>query len=205
MAGGMMTGMSRAVTRSMFVAWCCLLSMTEPASCQPSGTPDLPAVGDLLVATSKMPDRDWAASVVLLIYSDRQGVMGLILNRPTEFPLSHLFPEIRSAAAGKDPLYFGGLIALGAKALVRSSAKLEGAQLLNIGVSLITQSAAIERAARTGMRGDVFRVYAGYAGWSPGQLRNELLLGHWRVLRGDTATVFDPHPETLWRRLSRPR
>ncbi len=195
--------MSRAVSSSIFVAWCCL--QTALVTGQPTVTPDLPAVGDMLVATSRMPDRDWAASVVLLIYSDPRGVMGLILNRPTEFPLSHLFPEIRSAASGKDPLYFGGLVALGAKALIRSSAQREGAQRLFDSVFLITQSAAIEKAARTGMRGDVFRVYAGYAGWSPGQLRNELLLGHWRVLPGDSATVFDPHPETLWRRLSRPR
>ena len=168
MAGKKMMEKPRAGTGLMFVAWCCLL--TGLASGQPSGKTDLPAVGDMLVATPRMPDKDWAASVVLLIYSDRQGVMGLILNRTTEFPLSHLFPEIRSAASGKDPLYFGGLVALGAKALIRSSAKREGAQRLIEGVSVITQSAAIEQAAKTGMRGDVFRVYAGYAGLVAGTI-----------------------------------
>jgi putative AlgH/UPF0301 family transcriptional regulator len=156
----------------------------------------------MLVATSSMPDQDWAATVVLLIYSDRQGVMGLILNRPTEFPLSHLFPEMRSAAAGKDPLYFGGLVALGAKAVLRSPAKRDGAQRLFGDVSVIMDSAALEKAAHSGLRGNVFRVYAGYAGWSPEQLRKELLLGHWHVVPGNAAAIFDPHPGTLWRRLA---
>jgi putative transcriptional regulator len=70
---------------------------------------------------------------------------------------------------------------------------------------VITESAAVEKAAKSGLRADVFRVYAGYAGWSPGQLRKELLLAHWRVLPGDAATIFDPRPATLWRRLSQRR
>lgn len=191
-----------AVPRALPIAWCCLLSLAELTSSPQAAAQDLPSAGSLLVATTRMPDKDWAGAVILIVYSDPQGVMGLLLNRPTEFPLSHLFPEIRSAPSGKDPLYFGGLVAVGAKALIRSSAKRKGAMGVMDGVSLITQSDAIEEAAKTGMRGDVFRVYAGYAGWLPGQLRQELLLGNWRAVRGDSATIFDPHPETLWRRLS---
>lgn len=159
-------------------------------------------MGSLLVASPHMPDKDWAAAVILIVYSDRQGVMGLLLNRPTEFPLSHLFPELRSAPSGKDPLYFGGLVASGARAVLRAPGKREGAQRLFSDVAVLFDSAAVEKAARSGLRGDVFRVYAGYAGWSPEQLRHEVLQGNWRVLPGAAATVFDAHPETLWRRLS---
>jgi putative transcriptional regulator len=149
-----------------------------------------------------MPDKDWAEAVILIVYSDRHGVMGLLLNRPTEFPLSHLFPELRSAPPGKDPLYFGGLVASGARAVLRAPGKREGAQRLFGDVAVLFDSAAVEKAARSGLRGDVFRVYAGYAGWSPEQLRHELLQGNWRVLPDAAAPAFDAHPETLWRRLS---
>lgn len=182
-------------------AWWCCLSLAGYAA-PPVAQVDAPAVGNMLVATSKMPDKDWAGTVVLVVYSDRQGVMGLILNRPTEFPLSHLFPEMRSAPSGKDPVYFGGLVALGARAVLRSSAQRQGAQRLFGDVSVILENGALEKAAKSGLRSNVFRVYAGYAGWSPGQLRQELSFGHWRVLPGDAAIVFDPHPEALWRRLS---
>jgi len=63
-----------------------------------------PAVGQILVATEKSRDPDLAKSVVLVIHSDSDGVMGLILNRPL----------------GKSK-YFGGPIPLGQRTLVRSA------------------------------------------------------------------------------------
>jgi putative transcriptional regulator len=107
-----------------------------------------------------------------------------------------------STATGKDPLYLGGFVAQGVRAVLRSSSPPQGARRLFNGVWLILSAAQVERLARTGERPTAFRPYAGYAGWSQGQLRKELLLGHWRVLPGDAAAVFDAHPETLWNRLS---
>jgi putative transcriptional regulator len=62
------------------------------------------AVGQILVATEKSHDPDLAKSVVLIIQADSDGVMGLILNRPS----------------GKST-YYGGPIPLGTRALVRSA------------------------------------------------------------------------------------
>ena len=47
------------------------------------------------------------------------------------------------------------------------------------------------------------RVFAGYAGWGPGQLEAEVDAGAWHVERGVAATVFDDDPESLWPRLVR--
>jgi putative transcriptional regulator len=44
------------------------------------------------------------------------------------------------------------------------------------------------------------RLYAGYAGWAPGQLEREILRGNWLIVDGDGAVVFDANPDTLWRR-----
>jgi putative transcriptional regulator len=65
-----------------------------------------PPVGQVLVATEKSHDPDLAKSVVLVIHSDSEGVMGLILNRPR----------------GKST-YFGGPIPLGTRALSRNKAE----------------------------------------------------------------------------------
>ena len=43
-----------------------------------------------------------------------------------------------------------------------------------------------------------FRVFAGYAGWGPGQLQAEIDEGAWYVLAAEPADVFDPAPEQLW-------
>jgi putative transcriptional regulator len=48
-----------------------------------------------------------------------------------------------------------------------------------------------------------FRVFAGYAGWGPGQLQAEIDEGAWYVLQAEPADVFDPEPEHLWRAVLR--
>jgi putative AlgH/UPF0301 family transcriptional regulator len=181
--------------------------------------PALPAAGTLLVATRKMRDADFAQAVILLVHSDAQGVIGLMVNRPTEVPLAHLFPNLKDAPAGKAPVYLGGLVAQGARGLVLSAAKnppktnpektpdktpdkTSDALPVFGRVSVISDATALEKMALSGARPDVFRVYAGYTGWSAEQLRNELKFGYWRVLPPTENVVFDPHPETLWPRLT---
>jgi putative transcriptional regulator len=48
-----------------------------------------------------------------------------------------------------------------------------------------------------------FRVYAGYAGWGPGQLEREVARGDWHVLPADAAIVFDTAPADVWPALIR--
>jgi putative transcriptional regulator len=47
------------------------------------------------------------------------------------------------------------------------------------------------------------RVYAGYAGWSPGQLEAEIEEGAWYVLTAQPGDVFAPEPDRLWRQVLR--
>lgn len=176
-----------------------------------SDAPALPAAGKLLVATRRMRDADFAQAVILLVHSDGQGAIGLIVNRPTEVPLAHLFPKLKDAPAGQAPLYLGGLVAQGARGLLRSveknppktnPEKTKDALTVFGRVSVISDSTALETLAAGGARPDVFRVYAGYAGWSAEQLRNELKFGYWTIATATESIVFDPHPETLWPRLT---
>ncbi|MGD0000852.1 MAG: YqgE/AlgH family protein [Bryobacteraceae bacterium] len=181
--------------------------------------PALPATGKLLVATRKMRDADFAQAVILLVHSDAQGVIGLIVNRLTEVPLAHLFPSLKDAPAGKAPVYLGGLVAQGARGLVLSGEKnppktspektpdktpdkTRDALPVFGRVSVISDATALEKMALSGARRDMFRVYAGYTGWSAEQLRNELKFGYWTIATATESIVFDPHPETLWRRLT---
>jgi len=49
----------------------------------------------------------------------------------------------------------------------------------------------------------VFIVYAGYAGWAPGQLDQEVSRGGWHILQADQESVFDKTPEEVWPELIR--
>ena len=157
------------------------------------------AVGQLLIATTKSHDPELAKSVVLLIHYDQQGAIGLIVNHPTEVPMARAFPDTKSSAL----VYMGGPVPLGSNALLRSQKKLKSAANLFGDVHLIADKVFIEASANAGAPSSVFRVYAGYTGWSAEQLRNEVKAGLWRIAPGDASVVFDPHPESVWQRLSR--
>lgn len=47
------------------------------------------------------------------------------------------------------------------------------------------------------------RVFAGYAGWGAGQLESELGFERWHQVPARPDDVFDPNPQTLWRRVLR--
>ena len=198
----------------LLAAACLALALPLQAADAP-----LPAAGRLLVATPKMRDADFAQAVILLVHSDGQSAIGLIVNRPTEVPLAHLFPNLKDAPAGKAQVYLGGLVAQGARGLVLSAEKkppktnpektpdqtpdkTKDALPVFGRVSVISDGTALEKMALSGARPDVFRVYAGYTGWSAEQLRAELKFGYWTIATTTESIVFDPHPETLWPRLT---
>jgi putative AlgH/UPF0301 family transcriptional regulator len=58
----------------------------------------------------------------------------------------------------------------------------------------------LERAGKKGGVVDL-RVYAGYAGWGPGQLEAEIARGDWIVVREPPDPIFDAAPDTLWKKL----
>lgn len=47
------------------------------------------------------------------------------------------------------------------------------------------------------------RIFAGYAGWGPGQLEDELVEGAWYVVESEPGDVSSPSPERLWREVLR--
>ncbi|MER6052635.1 YqgE/AlgH family protein [Streptomyces sp. BHT-5-2] len=47
------------------------------------------------------------------------------------------------------------------------------------------------------------RIFAGYAGWGPGQLEDELVDGAWYVVESEPGDVSSPDPEQLWRAVLR--
>jgi putative AlgH/UPF0301 family transcriptional regulator len=144
---------------------------------QQIGTTRQPATGEVLVAADKSRDPDLARSVVLVIHSDPDLVMGLILNRP-----------------GATTRYVGGPIPLGVRTLFRSRIKPADAERIVDGVYMASKDSSVPKGA-------IARVYAGHVGWSAQQLTDEISRGLWKLVPGDAAMIFDPHPETLWPRL----
>ena len=156
------------------------------------------SVGKILVASRKSHDADFAETVILLVRHDRQASIGLFVNRPLSIPLSEVYPELKGAQL---KLYAGGPVTVGIRALYRSRAHPAGTTSVLPDVSMISTKTLLGKLAAADTPSSAFRVYAGYTGWSPGQLQDEVVRGLWHVFTGDAGVVFDPHPETMWSRM----
>jgi putative transcriptional regulator len=158
--------------------------------------------GKILVARRGFSDPNFAETVILLVQYDKDGTMGLIVNRQTKVPLSRLSRDLQSARGRTEPVYVGGPVEIaGVMALARSRTKLDDAKHVSDDIYMISSKPTLEKAIASGSDPKTFRLYLGYAGWSAGQLEWEMGMDAWNVIPANTGIVFDPHPETLWARL----
>lgn len=160
------------------------------------------AAGRVLIADKDLHDPHFQQTVIVLLsYDEDDGAGGVILNRPSEIPVSQALKDLPEARRNQDPAYEGGPVQTKrVLALLRTSTKLEDADEVVSGVYTVGTTKLLRKAL--GDKMDI-RVFAGYAGWGPGQLEAEVDAGAWHIERGVAAMVFDDDPESLWQRLTR--
>jgi putative AlgH/UPF0301 family transcriptional regulator len=157
------------------------------------------AAGKVLVASRTLGDPHFVKTVILLVHYDAQGVVGLILNKRTEVPISQALDNMKEAKNRSDRVYVGGPVEMPAVfGLLQSSDTVEGAEHVFGEVYLITTKNLFEQTLSTRPNPDQFHVYVGYAGWSNEQLKKEVELGAWFIFPGDASTIFNSNPESLW-------
>jgi len=135
--------------------------------------------GSVLVATEKSHDPDFADSVVVLIQSNAESAVGLVLNKPTKIPISDLLPE---AKGRRIVVYAGGPVTIGVRGLVRTKSVPY--------FRVVTNRSELLRLIARGAPPSEFRIYAGYVGWTASQLENEVQRGLWKVEPADGSRIF---------------
>jgi putative AlgH/UPF0301 family transcriptional regulator len=102
------------------------LAMLVGLAIVPAGAQDSePAAGKFLVASRDLGDPNFSKTVILLLrYDEKQGAMGLVVNRRTDLPLSRVFQELKAAQNRTDEAYLGGPVEPeGVLALIKSPEK----------------------------------------------------------------------------------
>jgi putative transcriptional regulator len=156
--------------------------------------------GRLLVASPGLLDPNFFRTVVLLVEHNDEGAAGVVLNRPSETPLTQSPLEAWEAVAADPPLVFvGGPVQPAAAvclARTRPDSTPDGFEpvLDHLGVIDIGREISELRPAL-----DRIRVFAGYAGWGAGQLEGEIEEGAWYVLDADPEDALCSQPGGLWR------
>lgn len=178
-----------------------LKAEAQPSSLLPIQSKDTKSlgVGKLLVASRDLGDPNFAETVILLVHYDTEGVLGLVLNRRTKFPLSRVLKDFEEAKNRSDTVYLGGPVDITTVfALYQSSAKIEGADHVFDNVYLITSKPSFEQTLSARPDPGVFHVYLGYAGWNRDQLQREVELGSWFIFPPDAKVDFSSDPDSLW-------
>lgn len=160
------------------------------------------SAGRFLVAGEHLRDPNFAKTVVLLLnYGDR-GARGIIINRRTDVKLATVFPRISGLHQRPDTVYIGGPVARNQLLiLLRADGPRRGAEHVVDDIHVSTRRQVLVDAMNEGGATASVRVYAGYAGWAPGQLDHEVSRGDWHVLPADAETVFSETPGEVWQEL----
>ncbi len=153
--------------------------------------------GALLVAAPTLLDPNFQRTVVLVTEHTDEGAMGLVLNRPTETTVADAAPELAPLTGPEELVHQGGPVQPRAVVVLAEFADPDtAAHVVRDDIGFVRADADLDRAGTETRRG---RVYAGYAGWGPGQLEGELEEEGWFVVEHPLADeVFSPGADALW-------
>ncbi|MGW0517652.1 YqgE/AlgH family protein [Crossiella sp. NPDC003009] len=162
--------------------------------------------GSLLVATPGLLDPNFRRTVVYIIDHRDEGTLGVVLNRPSEVAVHDVLPGWAPHASRPPAVFVGGPVEQ-KTALCLANLKvgedietMDGVIGVRGPVALVDLDSDPDELAPR-MRG--LRVFAGYSGWSEGQLDDEIERGDWLVVPALPDDVLTPPRVDLWGRVLR--
>ncbi len=151
--------------------------------------------GKLLIASPALGDPNFSRTVVLITEHGDEGAMGIVLNRPADAEVSEVLPELSDIAV-EEPIFVGGPVQPEALVVLGEFSDPDKAAWIVVAdVGLVSADTDIEDLPGAVRRG---RVYAGFSGWGPGQLEDELEEDAWIVEPPIPPELFPDDPSTLW-------
>ena len=158
--------------------------------------------GALLVAMPALTDPTFAGTVVYVLDHSDSGTLGVVLGRPSQVEIDDVLPGWCDLAVAPRVFHVGGPCETDTAlclAVCPSAVGEAGSPLRRVAddVYLVDLDSDPDdmQEELSGLR-----VFAGYAGWSPGQLAGELAEGAWACVPGRAADVLSPASGPgLWR------
>ena len=170
--------------------------------------------GQLLLDSGQLRGSFFQRTVVLICQHDPEGAFGLVLNRATGSNVGDMIVADLPDTLKSSPLYLGGPVQPSALSFLHSESFLAEATApplvdigsdgfvlpnLTLGHSLDELMEMGESVASTRK----LKLFAGYAGWSPGQLEDEMQRKAWLTHPASLELVFDTDPAKLWQQILR--
>lgn len=157
--------------------------------------------GQLLLDSGELSGSFFQRTVILVCQHDAEGAFGLVLNRSSGNKLGDMVVADLPDKLRDQTLYLGGPVQLSALSFLHSDDFLPAAGVmpnLELGHSLddlvdLGESFSTSKKIRT---------FAGYAGWSPGQLEDELKRHAWLTHPASLELIFGK-TDKLWQSILR--
>jgi putative transcriptional regulator len=160
--------------------------------------PALNLANHFLIAMPSMQDPIFGGTVVYVCEHNENGVLGVVINKPTDMTMEVLFDridlEVSSAAERhleSEPIMFGGPVQDDRGFVLHTPGAHYSSSLTVTNDVAFTTSIDVLEAVARGNGPERMMVSIGYAGWSPGQLEDELARNGWLTVAADPRIVFD--------------
>lgn len=153
--------------------------------------------GQLLLDGGNLRGSFFHRTVVLICEHNAQGAFGLVLNRATNNKVGDVLVADLPDQLKEQTVFIGGPVQPGALSFLHTDDYLPDANVipnLNLGHSLDDLIELGDSYSNT----QKIRLFAGYAGWSPGQLEDEMRRHAWLAHPASIELVFHPEPQNLW-------
>lgn len=156
--------------------------------------------GQLLLDSGQLGGSFFQHAVILICKHDAEGAFGLILNRELGKTVGEMIVADLPVTLKSSPLFVGGPVQPSALSYLHTDSFIPDADVLpNLALGhslddLLEIGSAISATKKV-------RLFAGYAGWSPGQLENELKQKSWLTFPASAELVFETPPPALWHKI----
>lgn len=162
--------------------------------------------GTLLLANTDLMEPTFRRSVIYVVEHNDGGTLGVVLNRPSEAAVYNVLPQWADLAAKPKTMFIGGpvkrdaALCLGTLRIGADPEGIEGLRHVAGRIVMVDLDADPEMIAVT-VEG--LRIFAGYAGWTIGQLEGEIERDDWIVLSALPSDVLVAPRVDLWSRVLR--
>jgi putative transcriptional regulator len=155
--------------------------------------------GKLLIAGPDLLDPNFHRTVVLIADHGDEGAMGVVLNRRSEHTVDEAVPDLGELVDPDEHVHVGGPVQpTGVVVLAEFDDPSEAATTVLGDVGFVAAGSDVDGLPAITRRA---RVFAGHAGWGPGQLEAELERDDWIVEAADREDLFCADPDHLWSRV----
>ncbi|MGB1110037.1 MAG: YqgE/AlgH family protein [Gammaproteobacteria bacterium] len=160
--------------------------------------------GQLLVAMPALADPNFRQTVTYLCEHTSEGALGIVINRPLELTLGEIFSHLDVTPEDPDssdlPVYLGGPVQTDRGFVIHQPLRRWESTLKVSDTTGLTTSQDILRDIAIGRGPGQALVALGYAGWSAGQLEQEIRDNAWLNVPADDRILFETPVEERWER-----